>query len=185
MQRMARLLVAPAALVLILASLTSAASVDATDGWKSIRSDDGDRIRWHSCTVTYSVDMNGYPSSRRKAINEAIRSTERESGVDFVRVPSRKADLKIVLSHKRDGKVIASTVPWELGDEYTKATVTVRPIAFRYSYSDQVDNYRHEFGHVLGLDHVRGSDIMSSHATSNPTRSGWRAGLRWLYQDCR
>lgn len=166
-------------------AVTFLAPAGATGTWKSLRSPNGHRIHWHSCTVTYSVDMNGYSRSKRKALNTAIRNTERASGVDFVLVPWRKADLKISMSHRRRGNILAVTQPYLFGDEYTDARINIYPKAFTYDYRGQVDNYEHEFGHVLGLDHVRGSDIMNAYVVPFPTHGGWRTGLRWLYQDCR
>ena len=180
---MVALIGAPLAFLLIAAHNVQ---VDADPTWKSLRNPDGDAIHWHSCTVSYAVDLNDYPSSSHRAIDAAIDSTEEASGVDFVEVPWGEADLKIALSRQDRGETLATTQPWITDDdaEYSRATVTVYSEAFEYSYSEQVDNYRHEFGHVLGLDHIEGSDIMNAKVVDNPTRAGWNAGLSSLYQGC-
>jgi len=182
MQRVTRLLGALAAVPLILVPV-AAAGADNT--WESLRNDQGDRIRWHSCTVTYTMDFGTYSPIERRAISVAINDTEDASGVEFLRVPSEQADLKIILSDKRDDDAVASTEPWLLGAEHTEAELTVYPGTFEYGYDTQVDIYRHEFGHALGLTHVLGTDTMSSTVTTNPTQDGWRTGLGWLYQHCQ
>lgn len=182
LQTTLRLIGIIATTMLLPASLIAPASADGN--WKSLRNDDGERIRWHSCTVEYAVDMNGYPPSRRKALNEAIRSTEAASGLDFKRVSWSRADLKISLLHQSRGKTVGTTQSWTSGDENTRSKIKIYAPAFSYGYVDQVDNYRHEIGHSLGLNHVQGSDIMNAFVRPHPTRSGWRAGLRWLYRGC-
>ena len=155
-----------------------------SSAWVSSLSDDGDPVHWHSCTVDYAVDLNGYPAEERDAIDEAIESTEEASGVDFVEVPQADADLMIILSKQRQGQKLATTQPYLLEDEYTSASVIVYAKAFQYPYPDRVDNYRHEFGHVLGLDHIEGSDLMNAFTVNNPTDDGWRTGLQALYPSC-
>ena len=152
-----------------------------TGDWAPLRNDAGQRLTWHSCTVTYSG-----PTS--KPLRRAMRLTERASGVRFKRVPRRRADLHIRVRHRAhpgDPGRYADLVRWVQGRHHTHAHLTVYPRTLRLSARTARDIHRHELGHALGLAHVRGNDLMSPYLRPNQTARGWRRGLRTLYRHCR
>jgi len=170
---------------LMVALLSPVAPVTADDGWKSTRNFNGERIRWHSCTVKYAIDLNEAPASQRRDIRTAIRDAEEASGIDFKLVAWKKSDLQFALLDGNYWSFMAVTKRRTIRNETVSAVINVYHRTYGYPRATRVDTYRHEIGHVLGLAHVKGSDTMSARLVKGQsTQAGWRTGLRWLYKRC-
>lgn len=165
--------------IIVLLTILSIGPAAASD-WKSLRSENNKRLVWHSCTVLYSIDGNGHST---KALKSAIKETEKVSGVDFRRVAWSKSDLKIKLTSKKNKKYYAY-INYFHDNNIDRGLISVYRGTLRASYKTQLNVYRHELGHALGLDHVKGSDVMNARTTSSRTRTAWRAGLKHLYRGC-
>ena len=161
----------------------TASPVDAAEEWKSTYSSDHVRLRWHSCTVHYAVDSNGRPGEG--ALRSAITNIEKVSGLDFKRVPWAQAELKVSFTSGKSGSLLGRARWWFTNHEVHRATVTIYQKAYRKSQATKINMFRHELGHVLGLAHVRGADVMNRSVKPGRSRTGWNNGLRWLYRSCR
>jgi Matrixin len=155
---------------------------NAASGWKPLLGADNKPLHWYSCTVTYAVDLNGHSS---KPVNTAIKNVESVSGLDFKRVGWKDADLKIHLTKKTSKEMLAYTDWWYSGSTTWMADIVVYKDTYKEPYKVEVDVYRHEIGHALGLSHIRGSDVMNARVIRNATRTGWARGLRTLYKQCQ
>jgi len=149
--------------------------------WKSIRNEEGERITWLTCTVEYAIDGNGHST---KAIRAAIKEAEKVSGLDFRRVKWNQAELQVYFSNKRSKKSHAYTEYTYLGNKQYFAFINVYGGVYKRSYNTQLNVYRHEIGHALGLAHIKGSDVMNKKVGPKHTRTAWKAGLKWLYKKC-
>jgi predicted Zn-dependent protease len=136
--------------------------------------------RWHSCTVQYAVDRNGYSAMPLVA---AITDIEAATGLDFDKVPWRWGDLKITIGGGKGSKNVGVTHYYR-ASVAKSARIKVYRLTYRQNWDVRVNVYRHELGHALGLNHVKGSDVMNRRMTMVRSATRWQAALQRRYAHC-
>jgi predicted Zn-dependent protease len=138
---------------------------------------------WHSCTVQYAVDRNGYSAMPLVA---AIIDVEAATGLHFDKVPWSQADLKVSIGGRKGAKKLGITYSYyqSESDVYDSARIKVYRLTYRQNWDVRVNVYRHELGHALGLGHVKGPDVMNRRMTMVRSNARWQATLERRYAHC-
>jgi predicted Zn-dependent protease len=114
----------------------------------------------------------------------AMRDITRVSGVTFRKVPWDEADIHVVLRKRNDGELLGQTRVTHTSIIET-ARVSIFPRTYRHDRDTERDVFQHEFGHALGLGHVKDpDDLMAKRMVDDPDESGWAKGLGNLYSQC-